>query len=139
MRSRTRWGATPKAALPVLADRGRFGPWLRRETIHAAPGDDDDVVTVVLNHAVHLQEEQAIRLSRSRGSEKMQRALVMHPDGASVWLKTGRHGPVVARRPRCAALPKVKATDDVTPEAAPTAALGGIAGPRWAARPDGVS
>ena len=80
-------GVHPASGEPVLAGIGRYGPWLRHGAVYAAIPDDDDVLTVGLNRAVHLLTEKEIRLSRSKGPKKVLRELGSHPeDGAPVWL-----------------------------------------------------
>ena len=106
-------GIHPESGEPILAGIGRFGPWLRHASTYAAIPEDDDVLSVGLNRAVHLLAEKEVRLSRLRGVKKVLRELGSHPDdGAPVWLKTGHYGPFVAHRRRYASLP-----EDVAPEA----------------------
>ena len=112
-------GVHPASGEPVLAGIGRYGPWLRHGAVYAAIPDDDDVLTVGLNRAVHLLTEKEIRLSRSKGPKKVLRELGSHPeDGAPVWLKTGHYGPFVAHRRSYASLPEDLAPDALTLEGA---------------------
>ena len=105
-------GAHPQSGEPILAGIGRFGPWLRHRHLYAAIPDDDDVLTIGLNRAVHLVTEKEVRDSRARGPKRVLREVGSHPDdGAPVWLKTGHYGPFVAHRRRYASLP-----EDVQPE-----------------------
>ena len=81
-------GLHPASGGPILAGIGRYGPWLRHGHIYAAIPDDDDVLTIGLNRAVHLITEKEVRESRSRGAKRVLRELGSHPeDGAPVWLK----------------------------------------------------
>ena len=106
-------GAHPESGEPILAGIGRYGPWLRHAETYVAIPDDDDVLAIGLNRAVHLVTEKEVRESRARGPKQMLRALGRHPgDGAPVWLKTGHYGPFVAHRRRYASVPK-----DVSPGA----------------------
>ena len=112
-------GAHPASGEPVLAGIGRYGPWVRHRATYAAIGDDDDVLTVGLNRAVHLIAEKEIRLSRARGPKRVLRELGAHPgDGAPVWLKTGHYGPFVAHRRSYASVPEDLAPEDLTLERA---------------------
>ena len=82
------------------------------------PGDED-VLAVGINRAVALIADKEIRQSRARGPNTVLRELGRHPgDGAPVRLKTGHYGPFVAHRRRYASLPKDRAPEDVTLDAA---------------------
>ena len=105
-------GTHPQSGEPILAGIGRYGPWLRHRHLYAAIPDDDDVLTIGINRAVHLVTEKEVRDSRARGPKRVLREVGSHPDdGAPVWLKTGHYGPFVAHRRRYASLP-----EDVQPE-----------------------
>ena len=112
-------GIHPETGAPVLAGIGRYGPWLRHGHLYAAIPDDDDVLSVGLNRAIHLIEEKEVRESRSRGAKRVLRELGSHPaDKAPVWLKTGHYGPFVAHRRRYASLPEDVAAAALTLERA---------------------
>ena len=112
-------GLHPASGGPILAGIGRYGPWLRHGHIYAAIPDDDDVLTIGLNRAVHLITEKEVRESRSRGAKRVLRELGSHPeDGAPVWLKTGHYGPFVAHRRRYASLPEEVSSESLTLEGA---------------------
>ena len=66
-----------------------------------------------------LITEKEIRQNRARGPTRVLRRLGRHPeDGGPLWLKTGKCGPFVSWRPRCASLPKDSAPESVTLERA---------------------
>ena len=112
-------GIHPETGAPVLAGIGRYGPWLRHGHLYAAIPDDDDVLSVGLNRAIHLIKEKEVRESRSRGAKRVLRELGSHPaDKAPVWLKTGHYGPFVAHRRRYASLPEDVAAAALTLERA---------------------
>ena len=54
-------GAHPASGEPVLAGIGRYGPWVRHRATYAAIADDDDVLAIGLNRAVHLLGEKELR------------------------------------------------------------------------------
>jgi len=104
----------PTTGEPILANLGRYGPYVQHGKTYANLGRDDDVLAIGANRAIDLivQKESGGGGSRfSRGSEPG-RALGDHPDGGAVTVKPGRFGPYVNWGKVNATIPK--GTDPAT-------------------------
>lgn len=76
---------------------------------------DENLLSVGLYRVVTLIAEKEIRQGRARGPTKVLRRLGWHPaDDAPVWLKAGKHGPLVGWCRRYASLLKDIAPEGVT-------------------------
>ncbi len=122
----------------IVANVGRFGPYVKHGTEFRSLEPDDDVYTIALERAKALlaQEKKAGR--RQRGAAKELRAMGSHPQsGAPVRILDGRYGPYVTDGTTNASLPKGTAPEALTMDEA-TALLEARAGtarsPRRAAK-----
>ncbi len=97
-------GHNPKTGLPIVANIGRFGPYLLHDGKFKSIPKDDDVYTIDLARAVEVLEMPATR-GRAAASEKKE--LGKHPDdGKPVHLQNGRYGWYVSHNKVNATLPK---------------------------------
>ena len=97
-------GHNPKTGLPIVANIGRFGPYLLHDGKFKSIPKDDDVYTIDLARAVEVLEMPATR-GRAAASEKKE--LGKHPDdGKPVNLQNGRYGWYVSHNKVNATLPK---------------------------------
>ncbi len=99
----------PTTGEPILANIGRFGPYVQHGKTYANVGRDDDVLTIGANRAIDLivQKESGGGGSRfSRGGSEPGRTLGDHPEGGAVTVKSGRFGPYVNWKKVNATLPK---------------------------------
>jgi DNA topoisomerase-1 len=112
----------------IVANVGRFGPYVKLGTEFRSLEPDDDVYTITLERAKALlaQEKKAGR--RQRAAAKELRAMGAHPQsGAPVRILDGRYGPYVTDGTTNASLPKGTAPESLTMEDA-TALLEARAG-----------
>ncbi|CAH1654051.1 DNA topoisomerase 1 [Hyphomicrobiales bacterium] len=110
----------PETGKPILANIGRFGPYVQHEKTYANIGRDDDVLEIGANRAIDLivAKEQG---GGRRGSNDPGRPLGDDPEsGKSIVVKAGRYGPYVTDGETNATLPKGTESDAVTLEEALT-------------------
>ncbi|MGD9902452.1 MAG: type I DNA topoisomerase [Vicinamibacterales bacterium] len=98
----------------ILANRGRFGPYVQQGSEFRSLEADDDVYTVSLERARELlAKPKGQRRQRAAATEL--RALGAHPTGgAPVRILDGRYGPYVTDGTTNASLPKGTAPEAVT-------------------------
>jgi DNA topoisomerase-1 len=98
-------GIHPETKLPIEANLGRFGPYVKMGAIFGSLDKDDDILSVGLNRAVDV-------IARKMAS---QRNLGPHPKGGeTVQVRKGRFGPYVQHVQTVANLPKTLLMDDIT-------------------------
>ncbi len=101
-------GTHPQTGKPIIANIGRYGPYVQHERTYANLPSVEDVFSVGINRAVDLIAEKD---ARRGGARKELKALGEHPDGGEILVMDGRYGPYVKWGRTNATLPK-----DVTPE-----------------------
>ena len=101
----------------ILANFGRFGPYVQHGKTYANLKDPRDVFTIGVNHAVSLIEDKKARGS-ARGGAAALKSLGDHPDGGAIEVFEGRYGPYVKWGKVNATLPKEITPDVVTLEQA---------------------
>ncbi len=100
----------------IVANFGRFGPYVKRGSEFRSLTSDAQVFAVSLDEAIELFKQE--KPSR-RSSTKVLRDLGPHPDsGAAVKLFEGRYGPYVSDGTTNASIPKDATSDAVTLDAA---------------------
>ena len=98
-------GHNPKTGLPIVANIGRFGPYLLHDGKFKSIPKDDDVYTIGLERAVEVLEMPVTRGRGAAASEKKE--LGKHPDdGKPVHIQNGRYGWYVSHNKINATLPK---------------------------------
>jgi DNA topoisomerase-1 len=102
-------GQHPETGNPIVANFGRYGPFIMHDGKYANLESPDDVFTIGLNHAVDLLAKKKTRPGRA--SAAALKVLGDHPEGGKVQIMNGRYGPYVKWNKTNASLPK-----DVTPE-----------------------
>ena len=102
-------GTHPETGLPIEANLGRFGPYVKMGAIFGSLDKDDDILSVGLNRAVDV-------IARKMAS---QRVIGPHPKGGeTVQVRKGRFGPYVQHGQMVANLPRGVLMEDITlPEA----------------------
>jgi DNA topoisomerase I len=113
-------GRHPEDGAPVIANNGRFGPYVQHGKTYANLEAGDDLFHIGLNRAVTLIADKIAKGPRSRrfGGDPG-RPLGEHPDkGGPVVVKAGRYGPYVSHDGINATLPRDKAPETVTLEEA---------------------
>ncbi len=102
----------------ILANRGRFGPYVQHGSEYRSLEADDDVYTITLTRAKELLAKPKGQ-RRQRAAAKELRALGAHPTGgAPVRILDGRYGPYVTDGTTNASLPKGTAPEALTMEQA---------------------
>ena len=98
----------PESKEPILANLGRYGPYVQHGKTYANLGKDDDVLTIGGNRAIDLivAKESGLTGRRFGGGEQAGKVLGDHPAGGAVALKAGRFGPYVNHGKINATLPK---------------------------------
>ena len=106
-------GRDPDSGEEIVANFGRFGPYVKRGSDFRSLADDAHVFEVTLDQALELLRQE--KPSRRSGTRKVLRELGSHPEsGASVSLLEGRYGPYVTDGTTNASLPKDANAGEVT-------------------------
>jgi DNA topoisomerase-1 len=102
----------------ILANRGRFGPYVQKDADFRSLEATDDVYTITLERAQELlAKPKGQRRQRAAAAEL--RAMGPHPKGgAAVRILDGRYGPYVTDGETNASLPKGTAPEALTMEQA---------------------
>ncbi|RPJ71017.1 MAG: type I DNA topoisomerase [Acidobacteria bacterium] len=100
-------GRHPETGDLILANNGRFGPYVKHGDEFRSLGPDDDVYTIGLERAVALIAEPKQARRRQSAAKTVLRELGARPDtGAAIKLYEGRYGPYVSDGKTNASLPK---------------------------------
>lgn len=109
-------GLHPETGQPIVANFGRFGPYIMHDGKYANLEGPEEVFTIGINRAVDLL---AMKKSRpGRASSSALKVLGDHPEGGKVQVMSGRYGPYVKWNKVNATLPKDKPPESVTMEEA---------------------
>ncbi len=106
-------GKHPETGKPILANIGRYGPYVQHERTYANLPSVEDVFTVGINRAVDLIAQKAAKSTR-----KELKNLGEHPEGGEILVMDGRYGPYVKWKRINATLPKDVSPEEVTLEQA---------------------
>jgi len=106
----------PEDNLPIEANFGRFGPFIKHNGIYANLENPDDIFTIGLNHAVTLlAEKKANPKSRFNQVKAPLKELGEHPDTkAAVKVMNGKYGPYITDGDINANVPKGTDPQNVT-------------------------
>jgi DNA topoisomerase I len=100
-------GRHPETGETIVANNGRFGPYVKHGDEFRSLAPDDDVYTVSLERAVALLAEPKQARRRQSAAKTVLRELGARPDnGAAIKLYEGRYGPYVSDGKTNASLPK---------------------------------
>lgn len=88
-------GHHPEDGEPIVANLGRYGPYVQHLKTYASLGDVNELFEVGLNRAVTLIAEKRAGKGGGRGRQAIAplRELGNHPDGEPINLFNGRYGP----------------------------------------------
>ncbi len=112
-------GRHPEDGQPIVANAGRYGPYVQHGKTYANLDSGDDVFNIGLNRAVTLIAEKLAKGPRARFGGDPGRSLGDHPDkGGAVLVKKGRYGPYVTHDGINATLPSDKTPETITLEEA---------------------
>ncbi|HEY1630874.1 MAG TPA: type I DNA topoisomerase [Rhizomicrobium sp.] len=98
-------GKHPETGEPIVANFGRYGPYVAHNKQYASLETPEDVFTVGINRAVTLLAEKKAKGGRRNGPEPL-KELGANPDGAMVKVLRGRYGAYVSDGDTNATLPK---------------------------------
>ena len=109
-------GAHPEDGLPIEANFGRFGPFIKHNGVYANLENPDDIFTIGLNHAVTLLAEKKANPKSRFGQPKAPlKELGEHPDTkAPVKVMSGKYGPYITDGETNANVPKGSDPQNVT-------------------------
>jgi DNA topoisomerase-1 len=103
-------GHHPTTGLPIVANNGRFGPYLLHDGKFKSIPKTDSVYEIDLSRALEVLAME--RAARGADSAAVLKTLGPHPeDGKDITVRSGRYGPYVKHGSTNATLPK-----DITPE-----------------------
>jgi DNA topoisomerase-1 len=111
-------GIHPETQTPVVANFGRFGPYILHDGVYANLESPEDVYTIGLNRAVDLLAAKRAKGPSGRGRPGALRDLGQHPDGGAVQVFGGRFGAYVKHGKVNATIPKDKSPEAITLEEA---------------------
>jgi DNA topoisomerase-1 len=99
----------------ILANLGRFGPYVKHGAEFRSLEDSDDVYTISFERAKELLAQPKKSIRRARQAPKELKNLGKHPEsGADVKILDGRYGPYVTDGTTNASVPKGTQVDAVT-------------------------
>lgn len=111
-------GLHPETGKPIVANFGRFGPFILHDGTYANLESPEDVFTIGINRAVDVLAEKKAR-GFSRPKPGALKDLGEHPaGGGSIQVMSGRYGPYVKFGKVNATLPKDKDPQSLTVEEA---------------------
>ncbi|GJE16453.1 type I DNA topoisomerase [Methylobacterium marchantiae] len=104
----------PESGEPILANLGRFGPYVQHGKMYANLGRDDDVLEIGANRAIDLIVAKEQGGGRRGPASDPGRSLGTHPEtGKDIVVKSGKYGPYVTDGTTNATLPKTMAAEDI--------------------------
>ena len=105
----------PETGEPILANIGRYGPYVQHGKTYANLGKDDDVLEVGANRAIDLIVAKEQGGGRGgRGAADPGRVVGKDPGGLDLVVKAGKYGPYVSDGSVNATLPKSVAAESLT-------------------------
>jgi len=108
-------GLHPEKKKPILANAGRFGPYVQCDGDFRSLKKEDNVYTVSLDRALELLNQP----KTGRSTATVLKELGVHPeDGKPVQVLEGKYGPYVKHKSKSASLPKEMQLDAVSLESA---------------------
>ncbi len=88
-------GKHPESGNPIMANFGRYGPYVAHDGQYASLESPEEVFTVGLNRAVTLLAEKKAKGHSRRGPEALKELGTDPTSGATIKLMKGRYGPYV--------------------------------------------
>ncbi len=112
-------GIHPETKTPIVANFGRFGPFILHDGTYANLKDPDDVYTVGINRAVDLLAEKRARGPSTRARPGALKDLGAHPNGTgNISVMGGRYGAYVKFGKINATLPEGMTPETITTDQA---------------------
>jgi DNA topoisomerase-1 len=88
-------GKHPETGNPIMANFGRYGPYVSHDGQYASLDSPEEVFTVGLNRAVTVLAEKKAKSRAPRGPEALKELGADPTTGATIKLMRGRYGPYV--------------------------------------------
>lgn len=107
-------GAHPDTGKPIVANNGKFGPYLLHDNKFTSLPAGEDLLTIGINRAVEVLASSG---SKGGGAETL-KVLGDHPDGGEVTILKGRYGPYIKHGKVNAPMPKGSTPESMTLEEA---------------------
>ncbi|MDE2181672.1 MAG: type I DNA topoisomerase [Alphaproteobacteria bacterium] len=111
-------GKHPETGQVIVANFGRYGPYVQHDGQYASLETPEDVFTIGLNHAVTILAEKKARGFVRRGPEPLKELGTSPGNGAPVKVMKGRFGPYVTDGTVNATIPKGSDPQAITLERA---------------------
>ncbi|MDG2521803.1 type I DNA topoisomerase [Caulobacter segnis] len=112
-------GTHPEDGKPIIANLGRFGPYVQHDGTYANLENADEVFEVGINRAVAVLAEKRAGGGRGRAAAAALKELGAHPaDGAPVRVLSGRFGPYIKHGSTNANVPRGSDPQELTLEVA---------------------
>ncbi len=111
-------GKHPETQTEIVANFGRFGPFILHDGTYVNLESAEDVFTIGLNRAVDLLAEKRAKGPSNRRTPGALRELGEHPNGGKVQVFGGRYGAYVKHDKVNATIPKDKTPETITLEEA---------------------
>jgi DNA topoisomerase I len=130
-------GIHPETQTPIVANFGRFGPFILHDGTYVNLESSDEVFTVGINRAVDMLAAKRAKGPSARRGAKPLKELGAHPaDGNPVQVFNGKYGAYVKHGKTNATLPPDKTPETITLDDAVAliAAKGGKSAPKKTAR-----
>ncbi|MDX2074326.1 MAG: type I DNA topoisomerase [Alphaproteobacteria bacterium] len=108
-------GLHPDTGKPIVANNGKFGPYLLHDGKFTTLPASEDLMTIGINRAVEVLATSGKKGGGSSGPTAL-KTLGEHPDGGEVKLYSGKYGPYVKYEKINATLPKDKTPETITLE-----------------------
>ncbi len=109
-------GIHPESGKKIVANLGRFGPYIQHEKIYVNVKDFEEIFDIGINRAVDMIAEKIARGPGRGGGRSKPKGKVLgeHPAGGEIALHSGRYGPYVSHEKTNATLPKDKVPEELT-------------------------
>ncbi len=108
-------GHDAEAGEDIVANFGRFGPYVKRGNEFRSLGSDAEVFSVTLEQAIELFKQEKKGRGRQAATRTVLRDVGVHPEsGAKVEVLEGRYGPYVTDGTTNASVPKDIVVDALT-------------------------
>ncbi|MAI89626.1 type I DNA topoisomerase [Ponticaulis sp.] len=112
-------GVHPEDGEPILANIGRYGPYVQHQKTYANLPSVEEVFDIGLNRAVSVIADKRANPGRRGSAPKVLKEIGAHPvDGEAIQVLEGRYGPYVKHGKTNATLPKDSKPEEVTLEQA---------------------
>jgi DNA topoisomerase I len=111
-------GLHPETQTAIVANFGRFGPFILHDGTYANLESAEDVFTIGLNRAVDMLAEKRAKGPSNRRQPGALRELGEHPEGGKVQVFSGRYGAYVKHEKTNATIPPENTAEAITLEQA---------------------